>query len=271
MSQRHIRLTTAFLAAIALTAPGGSAATGPVSGADASTQVAALAAMSGAERRAALAGMSAAARGAVYAQARQRWGSGGRNPGVYRGGGFPVSGGRLLPRRVVGTIAYDSGFPSTGFGGGNIVGNRFNTHTGVPVLASGTVSTIQAQVAPGTANTTSSAGFVLLGPQTVGGGAMALFSTFTNATGVIDSLTFPGIGVSYPGSSFFVLFGDFASVYIPVFGPGTTQGQGHHGVVGYTGGMGPNITGTSNLGGLNSFIRATGNIVPVELMEFDVQ
>lgn len=194
--------------------------------------------------------------------------------GRYDGTGFPLDLGKAkkVPKKIIGTITYDSGFPTIGFGGGAIIGNHFNTHTGIPVLASGTVSTIRALVVPGPANTTSSAGFVLEGPQTVGGGAFAIFSTFTVATGVIDSLTFSGIGASYTGSSFFVLFGDFASVYIPVYGTGTTLAQGHHGVVGYTGGMGPNITSTFDFGGaLNSFIRTRGNIVPVELMTFDVE
>jgi len=176
-------------------------------------------------------------------------------------------------RGTTGTITYDSGFPTLGFGNGALVGNRFNTHTAVPVLASGTVNTVQALVVPGPANTTNSAGFVLHGPQTVGGGAMAIFSTFTTVTGVIASASWTGINANYTGSSFFVLFGDFASVYIPVFGPETTLGQGHHGLAGLTGGMGPNITATTPIGtgNLNAFIRAGGNIVPVELMKFSVE
>jgi len=253
-------------------------ATAPGGEVTAAAQVATLAAMSRAERHAALAGMTAAARQSVaFEMRRQRAIDNGNAPprrgsGNYRGGGFPVSGSGRPASRVVGTIRYDSGFPTIGFGGGAIVGNHFNTHTGVPVLASGTVSTVQALVVPGPANTTSSAGFVLEGPQTGGGGAFAIFSTFGAASGVIDSLTFAGIGANYTGSDFMVLFGDFASVYIPVFGTGSTLGQGRHGVVGYTGGMGPNITGTFNFGGaLNSFIRVSGNIVPVELMNFEVQ
>jgi hypothetical protein len=40
--------------------------------------------------------------------------------------------------------------------------------------------------------------------------------------------------------------------------------------VGYTGGLG--ITGTFNLGGnLNALVRASGNIVPVELMWFEIE
>ncbi len=206
-----------------------------------------------------------------------------------RRGAVPLERGRLpephpvdVPRsnkpqrkaHAVGTIAYDSGFPSVGFGGDAVVGNRFNTHTGIPVHASGTVSTVQAVVVPGPgfSQTTSNAGFVLLGPQTTMGGALAIFSTFTTASGVIDTVSFTGLGVTYTGSSFFVLFGDFSSSYIPVFGTGTTLGQGHHGVVGYTGGMGPDITSTFDFGGtLNAFVRATGNIVPVELMSFDIE
>lgn len=173
---------------------------------------------------------------------------------------------------AVGSITYDDGVISTSFGGGALVGNRFDTHTSIPVFTSGTVSTVQAVVVQGATFTTSSAGFVLLGPQTGGGGAMAIFSTFTTATGTTDTVTFTGIGANYTANSFFVLFGDFAQSYVPAFGTGSTNGQGFHGVVGYTGGMGPNITGTFNLGGaLNGLVRATGNIVPVELMSFDVE
>ena len=176
-------------------------------------------------------------------------------------------------KAATGTIAYDSGFPTIAFGGGELVGNRFNTHTGIPVCNPGTVSTIRALVVPGPANTSSSVGFVLLGPQTApGGAANALFSTFGVASGIIDSVAFAGLGVTYTGSEFFVLFGDFANIYVPAFGTGTTLAQGHHGLVGYTGGMGPNIVSTFNFGSvLNSYIRATGAIVPVELMSFEAE
>lgn len=238
-----------------------------------------LLAMSPAERRAYLKGLSANERRGLWAKLHQTlWARRGVNPPSATGSGqynkpIPIGGGKAKVRqKLLGTIVYDSGFPTIGFGGNQIVGNRFNTHTGIPVVLSGTVSTIQALVVPGPINTTSSAGFVLLGPQTGGGGASALFSTFTGAFGVISSVTFAGLGVSYTGSSFFVLFGDFASSYIPVVGTGTTLGQGHHAVVGYTGGAFPNITGTGVLGSLfNSYVRARGNIVPVELMTFEVE
>lgn len=174
---------------------------------------------------------------------------------------------RAARPKAVGTIQYDDNVGNTTFGGGAIIGNRFDTYQGDPVLASGSVTNVQAVVVQGPAFTTSSAGFVLLGPQTVGGGAFAIFSSFTGATGVTDTVEFTGIGANYTGSSFFVLFGDFANSYVPAFGTGTNLGQGHHGVVGYTGGMGPNITGTFDFGGaLNALVRTSGNILPVELM-----
>lgn len=178
------------------------------------------------------------------------------------------------PAKLAGTIQYDDGVVNTTFGGGAIIGNRFDTHDGgVQVTASGTVDTVVAVVVEGPAFTSTTAGFVLLGPQTGGGGAMAIFSTFTTAiAGTTDTVTFAGLGASYTGSSFFVLFGDFASINVPAFGTGSTNGQGFHGVVGYTGGMGPNITGTFDFGGTrNGLVRVTGNVLPVELMSFDVE
>jgi len=178
------------------------------------------------------------------------------------------------PQQLVGSIVYDDGVGTVTVAGSNrIMGNRFNTAVGDPVLSSGTVSTVVAVVRQGTAFTTSSAGFVLEGPQTGSGGAMAIFSTFTGGSGgPTDTVTFNGLGVNYPGSSFFVLFGAFNNSYVPVFGTGTTQSQGHHGVVGFTGGMGPNVTTITTLGGtLNALVRVTGNVLPVELMSFDVE
>lgn len=264
---------------VASPAPANAIAPTSVDSAAIDAQVESLLAMPAAERRDHLKSLAPEGRRGLWIALKraqvERRGAQSKSAGVYSSGGFaldPGVAGSVSMPRAVGSIRYDSDFPTTGFGGGAIVGNRFDTHTGIPVLASGTVSTVVALVVPGPAQTTSSAGFVLEGPQTGGGGAMAIFSSFTVASGVIDTVSFTGIGASYTGSSFFVLFGDFANSYIPVFGTASTLGQGHHGVVGYTGGMGPNITGTFNFGNaLNAFIRASGNIVPVELMKFDVE
>lgn len=249
-------------------------------------RVAELRAMNPSERRAALKAMNPEERQGLWFQIkrmdREQRGGAEQSAGFYRdavaaGRGGDESGaavqGREAGSRAVGTITYDDGVITNTFGGGAIVGNRFDTHTGVPVLANGTVSTVVGVVQPGPGQTTSSAGFVLLGPQTGGGGAMAIFSTFTaGLTAATETVTFSQLGVNYTGSSFFVLFGDFAQSYVPAFGTGSTNGQGHHGLVGYTGGQGPNITGTFDFGGtLNGLVRASGNILPVELMEFGVE
>ena len=241
-----------------------------------------FAAMPAAERRAALKAMDPAERQGLWFAVKRKihfdQGRSAKVKGSGMGKGHRIAGQGasrategVKAGSAVGSIVYDDGVATTSFGGGSIIGNRFNTHTGIPVFASGQVDTVEAVVVQGGAFTTSSAGFVLLGPETGGGGANAIFSTFTGATGATDTLTFPALGVAYTGSSFFVLFGDFNNSYIPAFGTGTNLGQGHHGVAGYTGGMGPNITGLGTLGGtVNALIRATGNIVPVELMQFSI-
>jgi hypothetical protein len=188
--------------------------------------------------------------------------------------------GKGVFQKVVGSIAYDRGFPAVGFGSDGLIGNRFNTHTGVPVLNPGTIATVRAVVVPGSTGggTTrgvtgvQSAGFVVFGQQTSMGGAPALFSTFAPASGVIDTVSFTGLSVAYTGSSFFVMFGDFTPSYIPVFGTETTMGQGHHAAfVPSTGTGRGTVTAISDLPGFNGLIRTTGNIVPVELMKFDVE
>ena len=239
-------------------------------------RIASLMAMSKDQRRAELKQLSPDQRRELwFALKRTKGAQRGQQPAV-RGAGLarhPIAGAKAkAATEAVGSIVYDDGTPTISFGGGSIIGNRFDTHNGNPVMVSGTVETVVGVVVQGGGFTTSSAGFVLLGPQTGGGGAFALFSSFTGATGTTDTVTFAGLGVGYTGSSFFVLFGDFANSYVPAFGTGTNNGQGHHGVVGYTGGMGPNITGTFDFGGtLNGLVRVTGNVVPVELMSFDVE
>ena len=242
-----------------------------------------LLAMPAKERRAYLKALAPDERRGLWMKVKQaQVKSRGGEKAVYKDlEGFEVDGpgfksaGSLPTKAAVGTVVYDSGFPERAFGGGQLVGNHFNTHTGIPMCNPGTISTVQAIVVPGQINTTSSAGFVILGPQTTvmaSGGAPALFSTFTGASGVIDSVAFAGLGVTYTGSDFFVVFGDFASAYIPVVGTGTNLGQGGHAVVGYTGGVTTSVTRTFNFGQVyNSFVRVTGVIVPVELMTFDTE
>lgn len=177
---------------------------------------------------------------------------------------------------AAGSIVYDSGVFTTSFGGGAIIGNRFDTALGQPILPNGTVETVSAVVVPGPAHNSDVAGYVILGPLDAGGGAVALDSGQTSGlTAATETVAFTNLGVQYVGNSFLVLFRDFANEYVPAFGNGTNNGQGFHGIVGYTGGQGPNITGNFDFGNaLNGLVRASGNIVnpiPVELMKFEVK
>jgi hypothetical protein len=276
--RRTILVGITSLAALGLAVPGGSGAPAGhrAPGArDRGVEVTALRSRKGTVRHAVFTDTGARARQSSIVQVKQvkrrKRGVAKRGSGNYRGGGYPVAA-RLGVTNAIGTITYDDGLGSTSFGGGAIIGNRFNTHTGIPVLASGTVSMVQAVVVPGGSQTNSSVAVVVLGPQTGGGGAAALFHTTVNVSGPIATVNVGGIGAHYAGNSFFAVISDFPSGYIPVFGTGTNLGQGHHGMVGYTGGMFPNITGTFNFGGsLNGIVRARGNIVPVELMKFEVE
>lgn len=257
-----------------------------VQSADMKNRVAELRAMSAADRKAALQAMSPEERKGLWFAIKQAdWAArdtGTTESGFYRNA-VSEAGSRKTDSaaktrgaagtKAVGTITYDDGVITTTFGGGAIIGNRFDTHTSVPVLASGTVSTVVGVLQPGGAVTNSSAFFVIEGPQTAGGGATAIFSSATTGlTAATETVTFTGIGANYTGSSFFVLFGDNANSYIPAFGTGTTNGQGHHGMVGYTGGQFPDITSTFDFGNtLNGLVRASGNILPVELIEYGVE
>lgn len=254
--------------------------------ADRDGRIAELRAMNASERQAALQAMNPEERKELWFQVKQmnRAEREDAQPvdGFYRnavqsqepGGGEPsAKASAPAGSRDVGTITYDDGNPSVTFGGGALLGNRFDTNTGVPVVASGTVDTVMAVLQPGeAAAATDSAFFAVYGQQTTGGGATAIFSTaITGLTGETATVTFTGIGANYPGDSFFVLFDDANTGYVPAFGQGTTNGQGYHGLVGYTGGQSPDFTSTFNLGNAyNGLIRASGNILPVELIEYGV-
>ena len=263
----RFRTTLAFLALTCVS---------PWAFADQQAQIDALLAMSPTDRRAALKAIPADERnGLWFAVKKAQFERKGHQFSGSKAGDKneqPLKPTRPAGAKAPGTIQYDDGTVTTSFNISNaIIGNRFDTHATGNVMVSGTVDTVVAVVVQGSAFTTSSAGFVMLGPETVSGGAMALFSTFTAGDGgPTDTVTFTGLGASYTGSSYYVLFGAFNNSYVPAFGTGSTNGQGHHGVIGLTGGMGPNITTISDQTTLNALVRTTGNVLPVELMQFTV-
>lgn len=187
----------------------------------------------------------------------------GRNPGKGHSATAPVG---------AGIVVYDPGAPADSVlgqqGPSATVGNRFSSRNGNP-LSPGSFYFASAYMA----NATLGGGlFVLWGPPTGGGGAPAIAS-FTIGT-IAPTGTF-GVTVTpiFVGSDF------LAGVYVNSGQPSrgqvglrsaSTNGQGFHGMqISFGGGAGANY---ASLGGQNAMVRAAGTfIVPVELMEFDVE
>jgi len=170
-----------------------------------------------------------------------------------------------------GTVQYDPGAPADGLlgqqGPSATVGNRFSSRNGNP-LSTGSVSGLSFYVA----NASLAGGLaVLWGPPTGGGGAPAIgsFTVGTMASTGFHAVTFTAIPV---GNDF--LAGLYVNSGQPSRGQvglrsASTNGQGFHGMqISFGGGAGANY---ASLAGQNSMFRASGTvIVPVELMEFDV-
>ncbi len=173
-----------------------------------------------------------------------------------------------LNAEVLGTITYDDGVvnavPSAGVSGYS-VGNWFNTATGAPVLASGTVTQMTFFMVTGAG--TDSVFISLYGAPS---GTTAPFVDdqsvpLNNGSGAFNTAPFAPPNV-YPGASFLAgvwyVAGDTVGL-----GDGTVNGQGWHA-------MAINdITGTDfqTIQALNALLSATGNVlIPVELMGFSV-
>ena len=167
--------------------------------------------------------------------------------------------------RAMGTITYDDGVATAAPAIGSLCyGNQFNTWSGNPAMASGSVTAVDFYIA--TVSGTAAFVSVLGGP---GGGTTAPVLTSVNVTGVVsgawNTVVF-GSPLAYTGSSF------LAGVWygggdVPALGSGSVAGQGFHGmaindIVG---------TGFATLPGLNGLVRASGDVLPVELMTFTVQ
>ena len=187
----------------------------------------------------------------------------GRNPGK----GIPSE----TPSGV-GIVVYDPGAPADSLlgqdGPSNTVGNRFSSRNGNP-LSPGSAYFLSFYLA----NATLGGGLaVLWGPPTGGGGA-SVIASFTVGT-------IPATGTN--GVSFTPIFvgSDFlAGIYLNSGQPSrgqiglrsaSTNGQGFHGMqISFGGGAGANY---ASIAGQNAMIRAAGSfIVPVELMEFDIE
>lgn len=179
---------------------------------------------------------------------------------------------RVATPEGAGIVTYDPGAPADAFSGQQgpsvTVGNRFSSKNGGP-LSTGSAYFASFYMAN---NTLGGGLFVLWGPPTGGGGAPALgsFSVPTVTNNTFNGVSFTPVNV---GPDF--LAGMYLNSGQPSRGQiglrsASTNGQGFHGMqISFGGGSG---AGYGSLGGQNAMLRAVGTfIIPVELMEFDVQ
>lgn len=177
---------------------------------------------------------------------------------------------------VVGPAIYDTGVnagfhPDVPAGSPNvnrIVGNRFNSALGQPLLMTGMLTMLTVFPA-GTGYQSVSVGGT---PNTMGSAAVLDFQAASVMAGVFNQITLTA-PVTVPA--------DFVAVFVGTFDGTDTagllgmsdmqqDGQGYHALEGfYNGGNQTMLTPVANR---NAMIRAVGDILtPVELMDFKIQ
>jgi hypothetical protein len=183
---------------------------------------------------------------------------------------------RIVPAapQVVGTVTYDTatnvGFhPDTPNAPKHrVVGNRFNSALGGPLLATGMVSFLT--VFPAN-NGPQSASIAL--PPNASGTAMVLdFVTAPLVAGQFNQVPFVPpvtVGPDFLGM-FLGTFGTFHAAGLLGMSDMATMGQGYHAVQAFY--IGQMVSTIEVVPNRNAMLRATGNILmPVELMEFRIQ
>ncbi len=183
-----------------------------------------------------------------------------QNTKVYDGRPNNTGGVAGIPEGV-GTVTYDPGAPADVIvalpGSVNLYGNLFDTRNGAP-LSPGTLTRVSWY-------TGSIGGFAPVWFASPGASATYLGCCSATAPSAFNSAP---ISVSAPGPFFLGLdvggTGSFGSLGLR---SASTNGQGFHGR------QRPSYAGASNtLPGQNAMVRASGSIiVPVELMEFDIE
>ena len=170
---------------------------------------------------------------------------------------------------VVGTVQYDTGF-NAGFHpdvGLRVVGNRFNTALGVPLLMTGMVS------------------MVTLWPQQAGAQYVSFFNPPNGSTAMVIDFFLVTLAANQFNTVTLSMQEpvgpDFLGMFMGFFGgtPSgllamddmTNAGQGFHAWSGtYT--SAGTVTNVAPVPNRNALFRSTGDIlVPVELMDFKVQ
>jgi hypothetical protein len=183
---------------------------------------------------------------------------------------------RIVPPvpEIIGTITYDNGvnigfYPDSPMAAQNrIVGNRFDSHLGEPLLMTGMVSFVT--VFP--ANNGPQSVSIALPPNTMN---TAMVLDFVNAplvAGAFNQVPFdPPITVGPDFlATFLGTFGTFHAAGLLGMSDMATMGQGYHAVQAfYFAGMATMIEVVPNR---NAMLRVTGDLLlPVELMDFKIE
>jgi hypothetical protein len=183
---------------------------------------------------------------------------------------------RIVPAvpEIVGTITYDTGVnvgfhPDSPMAAQNrVVGNRFDSHLGEPLLMTGMVSFIT--VFP--ANNGPQSVSIALPPNTMN---TAMVLDFVNApmmAGAFNQVPFvPPITVGPDFlATFLGTFGTFHAAGLLGMSDMATMGQGYHAVQAfYFAGMATMIEVVPSR---NAMLRVTGNLLfPVELLDFRIE
>jgi hypothetical protein len=170
------------------------------------------------------------------------------------------------------TITYDNGtnigfYPDATTGNLNrVVGNRFNSQLGQPLLMTGMLSMLTVFPAASGAQSVSIGGT----PSTMGTAMVLDYINAPMMAGVFNVVTFPAVAVP----------ADFIGVFIGTFGASQAAGllgmsdmavlgQGYHAVDGFY--AAGNQTMLAPIANRNGMIRASGDPLPVELMDFKIQ
>lgn len=173
--------------------------------------------------------------------------------------------------QVVGTITYDTGV-NAGFPpdtGAIIIGNRFNSALGGPLLMTGMVT--MWEIFPQNSGAQS---FTFWGPPSTMNTAMLLTPYFMAnlMANVFNQVTLPAPGVTTGPDFLVTFFGFFSNTPPGLCGldSNPVNGQGFHALQGNY--VAPNMTMIAPIAGRNAMMRVTGDILtPVELMNFKIQ
>ncbi len=183
---------------------------------------------------------------------------------------------RIVPAapQLIGTVTYDTavnvGFhpDSPSAAQNRVVGNRFNSALGGPLLMTGMVSFLTVFPANNGPQSVS-----IAAPPTTMGTAMVLdFVTAPLVAGQFNSVPFtPAITVGPDFLGFFLgTFGTAHAAGLLGMSDMATMGQGYHAVQGFY--FAQMATMIEVVPSRNAMLRATGDIlVPVELLDFEVR